>query len=73
LVELGVEFPRTDPVSTTTTDPEVLPEDVTRWLWLAVAFGAAALSALAFWVLGGNDRQSSSDEAASTDSAAADI
>lgn len=73
LMELGVEFPRTDPVSTTTTDPEALPEDVTRWLWLAVAFGAAALSALAFWVLGGDDRQSSSDEAASTDSAAADI
>ena len=56
LMELGLELPGAEPVSTTTTDPEVLPEDVTRWLWLAVAFGAAALSALAFWVLGGRDR-----------------
>jgi hypothetical protein len=72
LMELGVELPGAEPVSTTTTDPEALPEDVTRWLWLAVAFAAAALSALAFWVLGGDFRQSSSDEA-STESATDDI
>jgi hypothetical protein len=72
LMELGVELPGAEPVSTTTTDPEALPEDVTRWLWLAVAFAAAALSALAFWVLGGDVRQSSSDEA-STESATDDI
>jgi hypothetical protein len=72
LTELGLEFPGADPVSTTTTDPEALPASVTSWLWLAIAFGAAALSALAFWALGGENRQSSSEEA-STDSDAADI
>lgn len=72
LTELGLEFLDTDPIATTTTDPDELPASVTSWLWLAVAFGAAALSALAFWVLGG-DGQSSSEEPASTDSAAADI
>ena len=73
LMALGVQLPGVEAVSTTTTDPEALPEDVTRWLWLAVAFAAAALSALAFWVLGGDDRHSSSEEVASTDSAAPDI
>jgi hypothetical protein len=55
-------FPVGESESTTTTNPEDLPDDVTRWLWLAIAFGAASLSALAFWVLGGDDRQVSSTE-----------
>lgn len=31
------------------------PAESTRWGWLAVALGAASLSALAFWVLGDRD------------------
>lgn len=62
LMELGIEFPIGAAGTTTTTSPEDLPEDVTRWMWLAVAFGAASLSALAFWVLGGDDRQLSSSD-----------
>lgn len=76
LMELGVEFPVGESETTTTTNPEALPDDVTGWLWLAVAFGAASLSALAFWVLGGDDRQVSSTEVStdvSTDSADGDI
>lgn len=43
--------------ATTTTDPEddTLSEDSRRSLWLAVALGAASLSLIAFWVLGGRD------------------
>ncbi len=72
LMELGVELRAVGIESTTTTDPENLPEDVTRWLWLAIAFGAASLSALAFWVLGGDSRQASSNDD-STESADDDI
>lgn len=72
LTELGVDFPVGGSASTTTTDPDDLPEDVTRWLWLAIAFGAASLSALAFWVLGGDERQVSSTDD-STESAEGDI
>ncbi len=69
LMELGVSFAGVESQATTTTDPEELPADVTRWLWLAIAFGAASLSALAFWVLGGDERQVSStdDSTASAD------
>lgn len=35
-------------------EPDEEPES-TRWMWLAVALGAASLSALAFWVLGERD------------------
>ncbi|MEX1038151.1 MAG: hypothetical protein WDZ96_04760 [Acidimicrobiia bacterium] len=72
LMELGVVFPVGGSESTTTTDPADLPEDVTRWLWLAIAFGAASLSALAFWVLGGDDPQTSSSDD-SSGSAADDV
>lgn len=43
--------------SATTTDPEddAMSEDSRRSLWLAVALGAASLSLIAFWVLGGRD------------------
>lgn len=62
LSELGVAIPGAESRATTTTAPEELGEDVTRWLWLAIAFGAASLSALAFWVLGGDVRQVSSTD-----------
>ncbi|MCB1247169.1 MAG: hypothetical protein KDB69_07885, partial [Acidimicrobiia bacterium] len=66
LSDLGVDF-GIDVTSTTAgPDDEGLSDESTRRLWLAVAFGAAALSALAFWVLGGGS-QDSSDEVSSTE------
>ena len=53
LSELGVDFE--DQVS---PEPDAEPGDnpeARRWLWLGVALGAASLSVLAFWVLGGKD------------------
>lgn len=42
-----------EPVSTTSLPAGIDPE--TRgWMWLSIAFAAAALSALAFWALGGD-------------------
>ena len=53
LAALGAEL--VDSADTTTSaaaaDDE-LGEESQGWLWLAVALGAASLSALAFWVLG---------------------
>ncbi|HEX6947637.1 MAG TPA: hypothetical protein VF246_09835 [Acidimicrobiia bacterium] len=59
LADLGaeVDFPGS---TVATEEPEEEPRESTRWGWLAVALGAASLSALAFWVLGGRDE----DEAA---------
>ncbi len=54
LADLGVEL--VGDGSTGTTEDEGLSADTLGWGWLAVAFGAASLAALAFWVLGGRDR-----------------
>ncbi len=43
------------------TPPESEPEDRSL-LWLGAALGAASLSALAFWVLGGADRPVKAEE-----------
>jgi hypothetical protein len=54
LDELGVDFSPNQG----TTAPEVetpISSSTEQWLWLGVALGAASLSALAFWVLGGRD------------------
>lgn len=55
LSAMGAEL--TIPGSPDTVEPEGPPEqpESTRWGWLAVALGAASLSALAFWVLGERD------------------
>lgn len=45
------------PVSTPTSRPG-LEEGVSRWGWLGLAAAAAALSMLAFWVLGGDEETS---------------
>ncbi len=68
LMELGLVFESGNSDTATTTsaaEDDAIGEDTRRWGWLAVAFGAAALSALAFWVLGGEGQSSttgSSDE-----------
>lgn len=48
-------------------EPE--PSESARWGWLAVALGAASLSALAFWVLGERDerREAGADEMGSAE------
>ncbi len=68
LTELGLEFSQSQAVQTTTTTIESgLTPATQRWGWLGLGFGAAALSALAFWVLGGNDRDQESSEIDSID------
>ncbi len=70
LMELGLVFESgvsDQPTTTSTSEATAIGEDTQRWGWLAVAFGAAALSALAFWVLGGESQSSttgSNDESA---------
>lgn len=50
---LGVD---TQPlVNTTIGDDEGYSSRTTGWMWLAIAFAAASLATLAFWVLGGRD------------------
>lgn len=58
LTQLGANLPPelsggTAATTTTTADGEATRETF-RWMWLAVALGAASLSLLAFWVLGGD-------------------
>jgi hypothetical protein len=59
---------------TTTIGDDELSEDSERMLWLAVAFGAASLSVIAFWVLGSRgDKKSDEDEdAAAGDTSSAE-
>jgi len=54
LTELGVDL-TADSDSAGTTESEGQSSGTQRWLWLGVALGAASLSVLAFWVLGGRD------------------
>lgn len=50
--------------ATETTEGEELSAGTQQWLWLGVALGAASLSALAFWVLGGHDGNEVGESAA---------
>jgi hypothetical protein len=60
LSQLGADLgPESGP---TTTVDEGLSDESQGLLWLAIALGAASLSALAFWVLGGRDDGSSESE-----------
>ena len=59
LTQLGADLsPGSGSATTTTTPDEALSQDSQRMLWLAIALGAASLSVLAFWVLGGRGEAS---------------
>lgn len=63
LTELGVDLGPAAASATTVPASDELSNESRQMLWLAVALGAASLSALAFWVLGGRDDDSEgSDE-----------
>jgi hypothetical protein len=55
LTDLGADLTSAPDTTGTTTESEELSAGTQQWLWLGVALGAASLSALAFWVLGGRD------------------
>jgi hypothetical protein len=55
LTELGADLLPQSVNVTTDPDDDGLSDESRRSLWLSVALGAAALSLLAFWVLGGRD------------------
>lgn len=61
LGELGVDF--SSSAGTTEPEEEPISASTRQWLWLGTALGAASLSALAFWVLGGRDEPAVEDEA----------
>jgi hypothetical protein len=61
LGQLGVDF--SSSAGTTEPEEEPISASTQQWLWLGVALGAASLSALAFWVLGGRDEPVPTDEA----------
>lgn len=64
LTQLGADLlPESGP-ATTDPDDDGLSDESQRSLWLAVALGAASLSLLAFWVLGGRGKE---EEAATVD------
>jgi hypothetical protein len=61
LGQLGVDF--SSGAGTTEPEEEPISASTQQWLWLGVALGAASLSALAFWVLGGRDEPARTHEA----------
>lgn len=63
LVELGADLTSDVPGVTPTTEGDDGLSSVTlRFGWLALALGAASLSVLAFWVLGGRGRSTDADD-----------
>jgi hypothetical protein len=62
LTQLGADLlPESGGTTTTDPDDESLSEDSRRSMWLAIALGAASLSLVAFWVLGGKDDKEGPD------------
>jgi len=74
LAQMGAVLGSSGGGPTTTIGDDELSEDSERMLWLAVAFGAASLSVIAFWVLGSRgDKKSDEDEdAAAGDTSSAE-
>lgn len=63
LVELGADLNHDVPGVTPTTEGDDGLSSVTlRFGWLALALGAASLSVLAFWVLGGRGKSTDTDD-----------
>ena len=63
LVELGADLtPDVPGVPPTTESDSGLSSRAQQFGWLALALGAASLSALAFWVLGGRDKSADVDD-----------
>jgi hypothetical protein len=56
LAELGADLGPAAGPTTTSPDEEGMAPETQRLMWLAVALGAASLSALAFWVLGDREK-----------------
>ena len=65
LSDLGADIGDGSAVSTA---PEEVPteEEITRWLWLALAFAAGALAVLALLFIGGKKDNAGHDDAAGT-------
>jgi hypothetical protein len=61
LGELGVDF-SSNAATTQPDEDTAISASTQQWLWLGVALGAASLSALAFWVLGGRDQPATDGE-----------
>jgi hypothetical protein len=61
LTELGADLGRELGGTTTTLEDDDLSNESQRMLWLAVALAAGSLSLLAFWVLGGRDKERAAD------------
>jgi len=79
LTELGVDLAAVsgrDPFTPVEADPEGgITNEARRWLWLAAAAGAAALSVLAFWARGtpqDGDAEAPGDTYSPADEPAAD-
>lgn len=68
LAELGAELGPETGRTTTTLDDDELSNESQGLLWLAIALGAASLSLLAFWVLGGRDDEDEDDSVVVSDS-----
>jgi hypothetical protein len=62
LHQLGVDLVSNSGAQTGTTEVEGLTEATRRVGWLAVAFAAASLSALAVWVLGDREEKDQAEE-----------
>ncbi len=67
LTDLGLVFPQPQAETTTTIESGLSPA-TQRWGWLGLGLGAAALSALAFWALGGREPDQDSSGTAPTGS-----
>ncbi len=62
LAQMGAVLPRAEGGTATTVDDEGLSEESESLLWLAVALGAASLSLIAFWALGGREARAEREE-----------